>query len=186
MGRRSDIDWEAIERDYSIGQLSLRQLAKKHEVTLSSITRKIKKDEWTRDLSEQVRTQTKAGLIRLAAENAVEKSAQSEQSDALSIQAAVATNVLVVSGHRKDIQAETARVAKLGEKVDQLMSETKDMKQFATLASAHESLVRSRARLIALEREAYGIGEAEPPPDDDNLIDLGRAAELRAKIRGVA
>ena len=186
MGRRSDIDWEAIERDYSIGQLSLRQLAKKHEVTLSSITRKIKKDEWTRDLSEQVRAQTKAGLIRLAAENAVEKIAQSEQSDALSIQAAAATNVQIVSGHRKDIQVETKRSQRLAEKLEGLMEKATDAKDLALLVSTHESLVRSRTRLISLEREAYGIGEAEPPPDDDSLIDLGRAAELRDKIRAAS
>jgi hypothetical protein len=183
VGRRSDIDWEAIERDFRIGQLSIRQLALKHEVAVSAIVRRQKKYEWTRDLTEQVRAQTKATLIQLAAAKAHEAATESIRSDSESVLAAAATNVHIITEHRKDIQAETARVAKLGQKVDELMSGTTDMRQFATLASAHESLVRSRARLIALEREAYGIGEAEPPPDDDKLIDLGRAEDLRAKIR---
>lgn len=184
MGRRSDIDWEAIERDYRIGQLSLRQIAVKHEVAVSSIVKKQKAGKWTRDLSEQVRVQTKAELIRLAAEKARENATKSVQSDAESIQAAAHTNVEIISAHRHDIQIEADRTRKLAEKVDALMGATVLAKDVALLASTHESLVRSRARLIALEREAYGIGEAEPPPDDDNQIDLGRAAELRAKIRG--
>lgn len=183
MGRRSDIDWEAVERDYRIGQLSLRQLAAKHEVALSAITRRQKKEGWTRDLSEQVKAQTKARLIELAAKEAHEKGTQSIQADAESVQAAAATNAEIVSGHRKDIQAETARSKKLAGKIDELMEKSVEGKDVALLVSTHESLVRSRARLISLEREAYGIGEAEPPPDDDQ-IDLGRAEELRNKIRG--
>lgn len=183
MGRRSDIDWEAIERDYRIGQLSLRQLAAKHEVALSAITRRQKKENWSRDLTDQVKAQTKARLIELAAKEAHEKGTQSIQADAESVQAAAATNAQIVSDHRKDIQQETARSKKLAEKLDSLMRTAKDGRNVALLVSAHESLVRSRARLIALEREAYGIGEAEPPPDDDP-IDLGRAEELRNRIRG--
>lgn len=184
MGRRSDIDWEAIERDYRLGQLSFRQLSAKHEVAVSAITRRQKKEQWTRDLSEQVRAQTKARLIELSAQEAHEKGTQSAHADSEGVHAAAATNVHVVGGHRKDIQSETARSKKLAEKIDALMATTILAKDVALLVSMHESLVRSRARLIGLEREAYGIGEAEPPPDDDKLIDLGRAAELRSKIRG--
>jgi hypothetical protein len=184
MGRRSDIDWEAIERDYRIGQLSLRQIAAKHEVAVSSIVKRQKNEKWSRDLSAQVRVQTKAELIRLAAEKAHENATQSVHSDALSVQAAAHNNVEIISGHRRDIQKEAERTRKLAEKIDTLMDKTVEAKEVALLASTHESLVRSRARLIGLEREAYGIGEAEPPPDDEKLIDLGRAEELRSKIRG--
>lgn len=183
MGRRSDIDWEAIERDYRIGQLSLRQIAAKHEVALSAIVRRQKKEGWTRDLTEQVKAQTKARLIDLAAKEAHEKGTQSIQADAESVHAAAATNAQIVSDHRKDIQAETSRSKKLASKLDELMASATSGRDISLLVSTHESLVRSRARLIALEREAYGIGEAEPPPDDDD-IDLGRAEELRNKIRG--
>jgi hypothetical protein len=193
MGRRSDIDWEAIERDYRIGQLSLRQIAEKHEVTLSAIVRRAKKYEWVRDLSDQVRAQTKAALIQAALveqskqsaqEHVREKLAESVQSDAVSIQVAAAANVHIITEHRRDIQKEAERTRKLAEKIDTLMETSVLAKDVALLASTHESLVRSRARLIGLEREAYGIGEAEPPPDDDGAIDLGRAEELRSRIRG--
>ncbi|WP_109477693.1 hypothetical protein [Paraburkholderia sp. C35] len=192
MGRRSDIDWEAIERDYRVGQLSLRQIAQKHEVALSAIVRRAKKYEWTRDLSQQVRAQTKAGLIQAAVEESKQKAqehvqeklTESVQSDAHGILAAAAANVQIITEHRKDIRAEAARSKKLAEKLDTLMENATDAKDVALLVSSHESLVRSRTRLIGLEREAYGIGEAEPPPDDNDAIDLGRASDLRALIRG--
>jgi hypothetical protein len=44
MGRRNDIDWDAIERDFRLGQFTLRQLAKKYSVEASSISRKAEKE----------------------------------------------------------------------------------------------------------------------------------------------
>ena len=65
-GRKDQIDWEAIERDYRIGQLSVREIARRHEVEASTITRKAKKETWARDYSEEVKAKTRAGLVELA------------------------------------------------------------------------------------------------------------------------
>lgn len=63
MARRSDIDWDAIERDYCTGQFTSRELAAKHGVTHVAINGRAKKHGWTQDLSAQVRQRTNAALI---------------------------------------------------------------------------------------------------------------------------
>lgn len=63
MGRRTDIDWDVIERDYRIGQFSMRELARRHRTTAGSISRRAAKHEWVQDYSAEVREKTRAGLI---------------------------------------------------------------------------------------------------------------------------
>ena len=60
MTRRNDLDWDLIETDYRVAQLSIRQIAEKHGTEASTITRRAKKNGWTRDLTEAVRAATKA------------------------------------------------------------------------------------------------------------------------------
>lgn len=120
MARRTDVDWEAIEADYRIGALSLRQMADKHGVHKSAITRKANKDAWPRDLSKLVEAGTKAALIdkakksAQAAADALESAHQSAQQSAhrvlSGVDAAVSQRVAVLSKHQ-DAVAESVAAA---------------------------------------------------------------------------
>lgn len=78
-GRRSDIDWEAIERDYRIGQLSVADVARKHDVALSGLKRKAKLDGWTRDLTPVVQIATKAAITQERADHAKDLAAKAPE-----------------------------------------------------------------------------------------------------------
>ena len=67
-GERKQIDWEAVERDYRVGQLSLRALAEKHGTTASTISRRAAKHGWVQDASQEVRERTRAALLVAADE----------------------------------------------------------------------------------------------------------------------
>jgi hypothetical protein len=56
VGRRKqdDIDWPAIERDFRLGQFSVRQIAANHGVNASSISRRAEKERWAQDRSSEV------------------------------------------------------------------------------------------------------------------------------------
>lgn len=56
------VDWELVERLYSAGQLSLRQIAAQGGVTLGALQRRIKKEGWTRDLTQKVQEQVRKAL----------------------------------------------------------------------------------------------------------------------------
>lgn len=47
-GRRDDVDWEAVERDYREGSLSLRGLAKTHNVSMGAIRGRAKTHGWVK------------------------------------------------------------------------------------------------------------------------------------------
>jgi hypothetical protein len=51
-------DWDAIERAYRAGQLSIKELARQHKFSDSA-----KAKGWTRDLSDAVRTRVRESLV---------------------------------------------------------------------------------------------------------------------------
>lgn len=123
MARRSDIDKEAVERDYRAGQLSFAAICAKHSISKSTLARFVAEGGWTRDLTEAVKVATRAGLTEatiaegkekgLTAPPSVERLVQEKvgalveqhaSTIAEGVDAAAAVNVQVVMGHRRDIQ----------------------------------------------------------------------------------
>lgn len=63
--KRRVIDWEAIEADYRAGIKTLREIAAEHGIAHGTITQKIKKCGWKRDLSHKIKRQAEALSSRL-------------------------------------------------------------------------------------------------------------------------
>ncbi len=74
MARRSDIDWEAIEKDYSDGPMSIAAVAEKHGVSRSQLRVRASHHEWPRNRSDQVRI---GGSKAVSASTAAGQSEQS-------------------------------------------------------------------------------------------------------------
>ena len=49
-------DWERIELDYRAGVKTLRQIAEEHGISHVAITKRAKRDGWTRDLSAKIQS----------------------------------------------------------------------------------------------------------------------------------
>ena len=64
MAERKSVDWEAIEREYRAGQLSVREIARTSGVTETAIRKHAKADGWTRALAEKVREAVREKLVR--------------------------------------------------------------------------------------------------------------------------
>ena len=111
MAKRKQIDWEAIEREYRLGQLTLRELSVKFGPSFGTIGKRARKEGWVQDKTEEVRRRTKAIL---ATENDTpqdtpedtdtkkghKKDTEPTQND---IEAAAMARVKIVRGHRKTL-----------------------------------------------------------------------------------
>ena len=65
MAERKQVDWEGVERDYSAGLLSLREIGAKYGVDEAYIRRKAKKNDWSRDLSAKIQSKAEKSRIIL-------------------------------------------------------------------------------------------------------------------------
>lgn len=101
MSRRSDIDWEAIEREYRLGQKSNKQIAIEHGVQPSTIGRRAEKYEWVQDKSAEVRARSANLLVMIDAKKANGKANSNATPSVTDVRIAVQTRVEVVLGHRK-------------------------------------------------------------------------------------
>ncbi|PZW77323.1 hypothetical protein DFS21_10982 [Pseudomonas sp. 2848] len=104
-------DWEAIERAFRAGALSIRTIADRNGVSDTAIRKKAKAKAlgWERDLSEQVRKEVRNKLVR--GEVREDQCANPER-DAEIIEEAAEEGATVVRSHRRDIH-KAANLAKL-------------------------------------------------------------------------
>jgi hypothetical protein len=154
-------DWDAIEREYRAGQLSIEELARQHKLSDTAIHKRAKAKGWTRDLSGAVRTRVRESLVCEGVRaNLI---AWSKPSDADIIDEAAAIGVAVVRSHRRDIDALRQAAAWL---LGELGAPTQRDEDgvLVVVPLIHRSRViadlsSAMARLVPLERQAFGLDE---------------------------
>jgi hypothetical protein len=187
-------DWELIERDYRAGLLSLREIGKVHGVSDTAIRKKAKAAGWERDLTEKVNEKVRTELVRSQVRTA------NPQTEREIIEAAAATVVQVVRGHRKHITRQIELVDLLTEQLvdaagdrenieKAILAETitdENSKRYAAMMKAVSlpthagtivSLTNALKTLIGLERQAFNV-------KDEVEASANPLADLMAQIAG--
>ena len=191
---RSRPDWELIENEYRIGQLTVRQMADKHGVNKTTITDRAKKHGWTRDLSEAVRVATKAALV-------LSETDKHGQNTDKAIATAADLNRQIIEAHRTDMADQRALMAELraelrkAQAINALTDNVVDATKLALalgLSTAEvgvltkqlrdsfslpsrvmmiKALAETAVKTVTIERQAYSLDEkgAKAPVDQATL-----------------
>lgn len=185
-------DWEAIERAYRAGALSIRTIAERQGVSDTAIRKKAKALGWARDLSDQVRKEVRSKLVRGEVRN--DQGANCEL-DAEIIEEAAEEGAQVVRSHRRDIRKATnianllmddllTTIKRREEIEDAIAEETADdesgfrrssMLAAVALPSNAKTLFQlssAMKNLQVLERQAFGLDEKEKTDEADELSKL--------------
>jgi hypothetical protein len=164
-------DWEAIEREFRAGQLSVSEIGRIYGVSHTAILKKAKKLGWTRNLAQRVREEVSARLV------SDEVSATTARE---TIEAAAERVIQLVREHRRDIrtgrEAVSALVTELREVTHdrnvieadveaETTEDTNGRRRAAMLravslgsrASIAASLSVALKNLISIERQAFGL-----------------------------
>jgi hypothetical protein len=188
MEKRPPIDWEAIERDYAAGMLSVREVAKKFSISHTAIQKRAKEWNWSRDLSKKIKRAVARKLVASSVATLNEK-------DIVEAEAATVASVQVL--HRKDISKSQAIVEKLRAQLDEALENREaieeaidkatvgedgkvkyakrwSMKKAVSLPT-HAGVLRDLAvaqkTLIGLERQAFNMGD-DPEPEGSKIVAL--------------
>lgn len=205
MTEKQSTDWSAVEKDYRAGIKTLRQMAGENGVSNVAIHKRAKKEGWTRDLTPKIRGKADELVRRDAVNNPVsrEPGGLDKVSEREVVQANAEMQARVRREHRRDImrlrrvanslidrlEAMVERREDFERAVDMLLAEdevagAEALKKAISLAGnvqSLESLSRTLASLIRLEREAYGIdAKAKEESSLERLMREVAAAEAAA------
>lgn len=149
-------DWEAIERAYRAGLLSLRVIAEKFGSNEGTIRSRAKKNGWQRDLTEQVRSATKGKLSRTPSRISVTQ--HDVREDAEIIEEASEQAASVVLAHRGDLAMWRGIANKLCVALAEMDVTGDNHNDFARSLNAG---VDAQLKLIKGERQAYNLDTEE-------------------------
>ena len=184
-------DWEALEAEYRAGAASIRELARKYDVSDTAIRKKAKADNWERDLTEKVQERVRSKLVRTEVRTA--NAREPVRTEAEIIEAAAETAVQVVQIHRRDVRNGRTICAALFEELQDtsanreliaecIESETQDdtsptrrnqmMKAISLPARARAMLDLSAAmkNLVAVERQAFSLDDKQDKQDGKTVV----------------
>mgnify|MGYP001615101115 CR=1 FL=1 len=146
------IDWEAVEREYRAGVLSIREVGRIHGVSDKAIRNKSKELGWERDLTAKVNEKVRNELVRNESAPADLKQTEREI-----IEVAAATVVQVVRGHRGRIKQGSDLVELLTKQLTDVAGKRDEFERGIEIECADDKSQERMARLmraVSLEKHA--------------------------------
>ncbi|EPH9898133.1 MULTISPECIES: hypothetical protein [Morganellaceae] len=188
-------DWEAIESAYRAGVMSIREIASQYEITHQAISKRAKKEGWERDLKAKV----KARAENLVAKREVASLVATEK--AISERQLIEANAEVIANVRMEHRGDIRRARELTNNLfDELSAECADVPALRKLGElmfspddngrdklneiyhsiislpervkSAKALSETLKNLVGLERQAYGLDEAQPNKTASQLSEL--------------
>lgn len=191
MSKTIQPDWEAIERDYRAGLLSIREIASTQGITHGAINKRAKRDGWERDLKAKIQAKADALVSKSVVSKEVSKQRADTERQIIEVNAEVIANVRMA--HRGDISRSRRLANKLLEELEamtdengtlrELIDQMKDDEGPAALLEAAEKMASLPGRskiikelsetlktLITLERQAYSLDGGDKPDGSSATI----------------
>lgn len=181
MSEAKQPDWEAVERDYRAGLLSVREIASTCNVSHVAIHKRAKRDGWVRDLAAKIKAKADSLVNTQAVNSEVNKERALTEKGIVDANAQAIANVRMA--HRTDIGRSRRIANKLLEELESITDENGTLRELidqmredegpAALLEVAQKMASLPGRskiikelsetlktLIGLERQAYNL-EAE-------------------------
>ncbi|WP_060489637.1 hypothetical protein [Pseudomonas sp. NBRC 111121] len=191
-------DWEAIERAYRAGVLSVREIAAAHEVSHTAINKRAKRDGWDRDLKAKIKAKADALVSKREVSTEVSSKQAETEREIIELNAEVIANIRMT--HRGDISRSRRLTNKLLDELESLTDEqgtikeliaqlkdgehddgeamadvlalAKKMSALPARTKTMKELADTLKTLVALERQAYDLDVKQGGSEEDTLSKL--------------
>lgn len=160
MAERKQVDWEGVERDYSAGLLSLRELADKYGVAESYIRKKANQKDWSRDLSAKIQSKAEKLVRSEVVRSEVRTEKAITEKEIIDVNAQALVNVKL--NHRKSIKRVNDLVDTLFEEIEEL-STHKNADNLPVRVDMTKKLMDTLRISIDKERQAFDIKDNTTP-----------------------
>mgnify|MGYP000709336789 CR=1 FL=1 len=175
MAERKQVDWESVERDYSAGLLSLREIAAKYGVSPSLITRKKNEGEWPKDLTSKIQAKADSIItgVNTGGVNTGVNSKKVSEKEIIEANAQAIVNVKL--SHRTSIKKVNSLVESLLDEIETL-NKDKSVENLPMRVDVTKKLMDTLKTSIDKERQAFGIVDA-PTPTENAITELVKVCQ---------
>lgn len=188
-------DWEAIERAYRAGVLSVREIAAAHEVSHTAINKRAKRDGWDRDLKAKIKAKADALVSKREVSTEVSSKQAETEREIIELNAEVIANIRMA--HRGDISRSRRLTNKLLDELEGLTDNRHLFEELGELmrnpddngqdkrndlynkiidlpgrTKTMKELAETLKTLVALERQAYDLDVKQGGSEEDTLSKL--------------
>jgi hypothetical protein len=168
MSKKTAPDWEAIERAYRAGSVSVRAIADEHQTKEGTIRSRAKTHGWMRDLTDQVRAATKQKISRSVSRT--DFTQPDVREDAQIVDETSTKRSGIVIGQISRLEYWEGITKKLADSLSTTAVTEDNQAEFARSLNAG---VDAELKLIKAQRQAYGIDESShEEPYEDRLARL--------------
>lgn len=174
-------DWEAIEREYRAGQLSVREIGRQYDVTEGAIRKKAKAGQWERALAAKVSAAVREKLVR------ADGTQDQRASNTSIVETASQRGFDVVTSHRRDLTQlhglKRILASRLSDHLQGIPPDGPCLGDKESPGDLLEKLSRITARLIPLERQAFNLdADTDNEAVDQVTVSLGRRRSALALL----
>ena len=172
MAERKQVDWESVERDYSAGLLSLRELSAKHGVSHVAIKKKADKEDWYKNINDKIKDVVEKKVNSLLVNSEVNSKRASEKEI---IEANAQAIINVKLKHRSSIGRLNSVVDSLLAEIE-VLNKDKSVDNLPMRVDVTKKLMDTLKTSIDKERQAFGIVDA-PTPTDNAITELVKVCQ---------
>ena len=173
MAERKQVDWESVERDYSAGLLSLREIAAKHNVSHQVIARKAKTEDWSRDLGAKIAAAVEKKLGDKQLGDSLGDKKRGTEKEVVEANAQVIVEIKV--RHRLVIKKLNGLLDSQMDEIEEL-NKNKSIENLPMRVDVTKKLMDTLKTSIDKERQAFGIVDV-PTPTENAITELVKVCQ---------
>lgn len=173
MAERKQVDWESVERDYSAGLLSLREIAAKHNVSHQVIARKAKTEDWSRDLGAKIAAAAEKKLGDKQLGDSLGDKKRGTEKEVVEANAQVIVEIKV--RHRLVIKKLNGLLDSQMDEIEALNKE-KSVENLPMRVDVTKKIADTVKTMIDKERQAFGIVDV-PTPTENAITELVKVCQ---------
>lgn len=168
---RKVIDWEAIEREYRAGQISIREIAREHDISAPAIVKKAKIEGWDRDLSEKVKQSISNKLVNSEVNTKVNTKSEREI-----VEAAATKGAEIIKLHRGGAEKQRDILYTLCNDLDEKIKDLKKDGKKQELLDIKEcsiimrNMTQSLKTIVDIERESFNLNTKDQGIKLDDIL----------------
>ena len=162
----------------TFADVSVAEIARQHECSRQAIMKRAKRNGWTQDLSAAVVKEAAAQLQADAVTGTVTPVNAREI-----ITAAAARSVEVVRQHRAALRRLSLNQTTLVERFESMIGGMGNIKELGDAQAVQESMARTLAKIVPLERQAFGLDAKDDAQRDTDMPDDQLDARIAHLLR---